>query len=210
VEFVPLLEETGLIVPVGEWVLRVAGAQVQRWHASGLTQARLAVNLSPRQLLVPHLDVTVRDILAETGLAPEALELELTETAAMLDLEAVLGVLHELHAIGVTTAIDDFGVGQSWLVRLKEFPVRTLKIDRYFVAGVDRSPDGLAIVQAIVALGHALGLAIVAEGVETAGELEAIRSVGCDLVQGFLYAPALPAAELEALLAAGGPLAQAA
>ena len=205
-EFVPLLEETGLIVPVGEWVLRTACAQVAAWHAGGVTHARVAVNLSPRQLLAPNLDVLVRDVLEETGLAPEALELELTETAAMLNLEATLEVLEGLHATGVTIAIDDFGVGQSWLVRLKEFPIRTLKVDRYFVACVHDSPGGIAIVQAIVALGHALGLLVVAEGVETSAELAAIRATGCDLVQGFFYSPALSIAGIEARLVDGEAL----
>ncbi|MEX2447014.1 MAG: EAL domain-containing protein [Dehalococcoidia bacterium] len=205
-EFVPLLEETGLIVAAGEWVLRTACAQVADWHRRGVTGARIAVNLSPRQLLVPDLAAIVRSVLADTGLAPEALELELTETAVMLDMEAAVGALRALHEQGVTIAIDDFGVGQSWLMRLREFPVRTLKVDRSFVTGVADSADGLALVGAIVALGHALGLEVVAEGVETQQELEAVRSVGCDFIQGYYYAPALSAAALERLLARGDRL----
>jgi diguanylate cyclase (GGDEF)-like protein/PAS domain S-box-containing protein len=204
-DFVPLLEETGLIVPVGEWVLRTACTQLAEWHATGLTQARVAVNLSPRQLLVPNLSALVRNVLSESGLAPAALELELTETAVVLNLDAIIDVLEELNASGVTIAIDDFGVGQSWLVRLRDFPVRTLKVDRYFVAGVDGSPGGIAIVQAIVALGHALGLLVIAEGVETLEELQAIRAVECDLVQGFYYSPALSKRDVEALLRASRP-----
>ena len=121
-EFVPLLEETGGIVQVGEWVLRTTCAQVQQWYLDGGRRIRVAVNVSPRQLLVPNFGEVVRPVLEETGLPPTALELELTETAAVLDLESVLGVLHELHALGVTTAIDDFGVGESWLVRLTTSP----------------------------------------------------------------------------------------
>lgn len=158
---------------------------------------RLAVNLSPRQLLVPNIARCVQDVLRETGLPPSALELELTETSAALGLESVLD---ELTASGVAAAIDDFGIGQSWLGRLKRFPVHTLKIDRSFLTGMHESPDDFAIVQAIVALGHALGLAVVAEGVETHRELEMLRSVGCDLVQGFYFSPAIEAGEMQQML----------
>ena len=190
-EFVPLLEETGLIVEVGEWVLRTACRQVQEWAEAGGPRVRVAVNLSPRQLLVPDFADVVRRALAETGLPAHALELELTETAALLDLESILGVLHELQSLGVTTAIDDFGVGESWLARLADFPVRTLKVDRHFISGIDGPGNALAIVNAVIALGHALGLVVIAEGVETAAQLTALRAAGCDLVQGFYYAPAL-------------------
>ena len=181
-----------MIVPVGEWVLRRACADVQRWFEEGGPRVRLAVNVSPRQLLVPTLAETVRGALADSGLPADALELELTETAAMFDLDSVVGVLRELRALGVTTAIDDFGVGESWLVRLSDLPVRTLKMDRYFIAGIADSGNALAIVEAVIALGHALGLLIVAEGVETAEQLAALRRTDCDMVQGFYYARALP------------------
>ena len=190
-EFVPLLEETGLIVEVGETVLRTACAEVQRWFNHGGRRIRVAVNVSPLQLLDPHFGEMVRGVLADTGLPPEALELELTETAAVLDLESVLGVLGDLLELGVTTAIDDFGVGESWLPRLRDFPVRTLKVDRRFVSGIGERGNALAIVEAVIALGHALGLLVIAEGVETEEQLSALRAAGCDLVQGFYYAPAL-------------------
>ncbi len=190
-EFVPLLEDTGMIVGVGETVLRTACSEVQRWFEEGGRRVRVAVNVSPIQLLDPHFGEMVRTALADTGLDPTALELELTETAAVLDLESVLGVLGDLRSLGVTTAIDDFGVGESWLVRLSDFPIRTLKVDRYFVSGITEPGNALAIVKAVIALGHALGLVIVAEGVETEGQLAALRLAGCDLVQGFYYAPAL-------------------
>ena len=190
-EFVPQVEEAGLIVQVGEWVLRTACTEVQRWSTSGGAPVRLAVNLSPRQLLVPDFGDVVRGILEETGLPADALELELTETVAVLDLDSVLEVFRALQALGVTTAIDDFGMGESWLVRLSNFPVRTLKVDRYFIAGIAEPGNALAIVEAVIALGHALGLVVIAEGVETEEQLAALRIAGCDVVQGFYYAPAL-------------------
>ncbi|MEI7925870.1 MAG: EAL domain-containing protein, partial [Chloroflexota bacterium] len=174
-----------------ETVLRTACSEVQRWFEEGGRRVRVAVNVSPIQLLDPHFGEMVRTALADTGLDPTALELELTETAAVLDLESVLGVLGDLQELGVTTAIDDFGVGESWLARLSDFPIRTLKVDRYFVSGITEPGNALAIVKAVIALGHALGLVIVAEGVETEGQLAALRLAGCDLVQGFYYAPAL-------------------
>ncbi len=193
-DFVPFLEETGLIVQIGEWILRTACTQVQQWRTDGGPTLRVGVNVSPRQLLIPNFGEVVRSVLKDTGLPPEALELELTETAAILDLASVLAVLQGLHEIGVTTAIDDFGVGESWLVRLTDFPVRTLKVDRYFIAGITEPGNALAIVEAVSALGHALGLVVIAEGVETEAQLQAVRIAGCDMVQGFYYAPALDAA----------------
>ena len=178
-------------------MLRTACREVQGWFDGGSPRIRLAVNLSPRQLLVPNLDEVVRGVLEETGLPAECLELELTETAVALNLDSVLGVLRALQALGVMTVIDDFGVGESWLVRLSDLPVRTLKIDRYFIAGITAPGNALAIVDAVIALGHALGLLVIAEGVETEGQLAALRAAHCDMVQGFYYAPALPAEDCE-------------
>lgn len=202
-EFVPLLEETGLIVEVGDYVLHEACAQGKRWHDAGHRNLRVAVNLSPRQFLVSDLDARVRSALNASGLPPEALEVELTETSGMLDLDVVSGMLDSLIDLGVTTAIDDFGIGQSWLGRLQQFSIRTLKVDRSFVQRVEASSNDIAIVAAVVALGHALGMAVVAEGVETQRQLDIVRAVGCDLVQGFFYAQALPPEALEDYLADG-------
>lgn len=202
-EFVPLLEETGLIVEVGDQVLREACVQGRRWHNAGHRHLRVAVNLSPRQFLVSDLDTRVRAALSESGLPPEALEVELTETSGLLDLDAVSGVLDGLIDLGVTTAIDDFGIGQSWLGRLQQFSIRTLKIDRSFIQRVEASGNDFAIVEAVVALGHALGMTVVAEGVETQQQLDIVRAIGCDLVQGFFYAPALAPDALEDYLADG-------
>lgn len=202
-EFVPLLEETGLIVEVGDYVLRRACEDAQVWRSRGFPRIRVAVNLSPRQFLVSDLEQRVRRVLEETGLPPAALELELTESAGTLNLDAVVDVLERLDAIGVTTAIDDFGIGHSWLGRLQRLPVRTLKVDRSFVAGMAGSTNDLAIVEAVVALGHALGLNVVAEGVEDSGQLDVVRAIGCDLVQGYFFAPAVPAGQVIHLLAGG-------
>ena len=202
-EFIPLLEETGLIVDVGDWVLRRACRDAQTWHERGFRRLRVAVNLSPRQFLVSDLEQRVQSALADSGLEPWALELELTETTGTLNLDAVVDVLERLAAIGVTTAIDDFGIGHSWLERLRRLPIRTLKIDRSFVAGMAGSASDLAIVEALVALGHALGLSVVAEGVENEGQLDVVRSIGCDLVQGFFFAPAVPAGQVVHLITGG-------
>ena len=199
-DFIPLLEETGLIVPVGEWVLEQSCAQMQAWIDEGMAPVRMAVNLSPRQLMVPGLGRLVRGILERTGLQPVLLELELTETTASLTMDAVIEVLHELHAIGITTAIDDFGIGHSWLGRLRHFPVQTLKIDRSFIHGMDQSVGDRAIVEAVVALGHALGLTVVAEGVEHQRDLDLVREIGCDLAQGFYYSPAVDANTMAAMM----------
>jgi len=209
-DFIPLLEETGLIVPVGEWVLEQSCQQMQTWITDGFRPVRMAVNLSPRQLMVPDLGRVVRGILDHTGLSPELLELELTETTASLTMDAVIEVLHELHAIGITTAIDDFGIGHSWLSRLRQFPVQTLKVDRSFISGIDQSPGDRAIVEAVVALGHVLGLTVVAEGVETERHIDLVRELGCDLAQGYYYSPAVSALAMADMMRLGTTYSQAA
>lgn len=201
--FIPLLEETGLIAPAGEWVMRRACEDARRWMVEGLPAVPVSVNLSPYQLLHSDVVETVRRVLHETELEPRYLQLEVTETAAMEDMEAVVQVLHELHAQGVESVIDDFGTGHSSLSRLKELPVSTLKIDRSFVAGVTENEDDRAIVVAVIALAHALGLEVVAEGVETEAQLETLRTFGCDLLQGYLFAQPLPAEAASALLQRG-------
>lgn len=201
-EFVPLLEETGLIGEVGDRVLREACRQAKAWHDAGYDQMRVAVNLAPRQFLVSDFDDRVRAALHAADLPPSALEVELTESAG-LDFDGVAGVLDRLTELGVTTAIDDFGIGQSWLGRLQQFHVRTLKIDRSFIQRIVASGNDFAIVEAVVALGHALGMEVVAEGVETQEQLDVVRSIGCDLVQGFFYSPALPAEAATAIIGRG-------
>ncbi|MCB9483492.1 MAG: EAL domain-containing protein [Dehalococcoidia bacterium] len=201
-EFIPLLEETGLIVEVGEQVLRSAVAQAKRWHDGGL-DVRVAVNVSPRQFLVADLDDRIKAILDDAGLTPGALEVELTESAGLLDLDSVSGILDALHELGIHTAIDDFGIGQSWLGRLQQFHIGTLKIDRSFIRQIVASGNDFAIVEAVVALGHALGMTVIAEGVETQEQLDVVRAIGCDLVQGFLYSPAVGVDEATRMLRDG-------
>lgn len=182
--FVPLLEETGLILPVGEWVLRTACADVATLRAAG-HRLHVAVNVSARQLRAADFARTVANILEETGLPPEALELELTESILIEHTETQRDNLRALRAMGVTLALDDFGTGYSSLSYLRQLPLNTLKIDRSFIGDVGRDPKARAIGKSIVALAHALELRVVAEGVETAEQLAFCAQNGCDLIQGF-------------------------
>ena len=193
-EFIPLAESTGLVVQLGEWVLREACVQAAAWHAAGRTMG-IGVNLSPVQLRGGAFPDLVRRVLAETGLPPERLVLEVTESALMDDPNApeLLGAISEL---GVRLALDDFGTGYSSMSYLKRFPVDAIKIDRSFVAGLGRDADDEAIVASIVSLGHTIGKIVVAEGVETIGQLDALRALGTDQGQGYLWSPPVDAAGL--------------
>lgn len=186
--FVSGLEEFGLISNVGEWVLREACTQMKRWHDSGLHPMRLSVNVSAMQFRDPNFVDRIRRALQDSGLEPECLEIELTESVLMSDAAAMTGVLHEIRDVGVRIAIDDFGTGYSSLAYLHEFPLNSLKIDRTFVQGIDEGGRGGAISNLIIGLGRHLGLEVVAEGVETEAQLEFLRKNGCDIAQGFLYA----------------------
>ncbi len=192
-EFISLAEETGLIVPLGEWVLFEACRQNQAWIEAGLPAGRIAVNLSARQFRDAELAALTRRVLAETGLAPQLLDLELTESMAMQDLDRVTRTLSELKALGVHTSLDDFGTGYSSLSRLRFFALSALKIDRSFVHGVAANPGNAVIVATIVAMGRSLGMRVIAEGVETAAELAWVRAHRCDEVQGFYFSRPLPA-----------------
>ena len=196
-EFIPLAEETGLIVPIGAWVIRTACRQASAWP--GL---RIAVNLSLRQFQDQGLLATVAEALAETGLAPELLELEVTESLAMADPERTVAMLSELRALGVRLALDDFGTGYSSLAYLQRLPLDTLKIDRSFVCGLERENEHRVLTNTIVYMAHALGMTVIAEGVETATQLALLRHQDCDEAQGFHFSRPLPAAELERWLAA--------
>jgi diguanylate cyclase (GGDEF)-like protein/PAS domain S-box-containing protein len=191
--FIPLLEETGLIVPVGSWVLREGCAQMMRWQRAGMRPITLAVNLSARQFRQPDLIGDIDRALKETGFDPTLLEIELTESMLIDDSEAVLGILTELGAMGVRIAIDDFGTGQSSLSYLKRFDLDTLKIDRSFVRDTPDDAEDSAIATAVIALAHGLRLNVVAEGVETAAQLEFLRAQGCDQMQGYLLSKPLDA-----------------
>jgi diguanylate cyclase (GGDEF)-like protein len=195
-EFIPIAEETGLIVSIGEWVLREACHAAAAWPGN----ARVAVNLSPVQFKNKRLFETVHAILAETGLAPTRLELEITESLLLNDNEQTLQTLHRLRAIGIRISMDDFGTGYSSLSYLRAFPFDKIKIDRSFMRDLDSRGDSLAIIKAVIGLGHSLGMSTTAEGVETEEQLAAVREQGCNEVQGFLFSPPLEAGLIPALL----------
>jgi diguanylate cyclase (GGDEF)-like protein/PAS domain S-box-containing protein len=191
-EFVPIAEETGLIVPIGEWVLRTAARTMLEWDRGGLPAIRLAVNLSARQFNDPELVPRIAAILGETGFPAERLELELTESMIMHDAPETVSRLGEIAALGIRLTIDDFGSGYSSLSYLRRFPITALKIDQSFIRDVTRDPNDAAIAQAIVALAGSLRLKVVAEGVETQEQLAFLKSCGCDEVQGYLFSRPLP------------------
>jgi diguanylate cyclase (GGDEF)-like protein/PAS domain S-box-containing protein len=199
-EFVPLAEDSGLILALGEWVMRDACLQNKAWQDAGLAPMRLSVNFSARQFQQPSFISSVAEILKETNLDPRWLEFEITESSIMKEPEQAIEKLHELKLMGIRVAIDDFGTGYSSLNYLKRFPIDTLKIDKTFVADVCKDPHDTAIVRAIVTLGHALDLTVIAEGVETQEQLKYLSSLGCDVVQGFLFSKSLPAPVFEELL----------
>jgi diguanylate cyclase len=198
--FIPMLETTGLIVPIGEWILRTACAQNRQWQDAGLPPVCVAVNLSAIQFRQPGLVQTVRKVLQETGLSPEYLELEITENIAVNNEEAVIAVLYELRDIGIQIAIDDFGTGYSSLSYLKRFPIDKLKIDQSFVRDCkDGTRDG-GIVRAIIGMGHSLDLKVIAEGVETQEQADFLQINGCDEVQGYFYGKPMAGKDLALLM----------
>ncbi len=196
-EFIPIAEETGLIVPIGEWVLREACNAAVMWPS----EVRVAVNLSPVQFKNKLLFETIHNVLAETGLPPTRLELEITESLLLTDNEHTLQTLHRLRAIGIRISMDDFGTGYSSLSYLRAFPFDKIKIDRSFMRDLERRGDSLAIIKAVIGLGHSLGMSTTAEGVETEEQLRAVREQGCNEVQGFLFSPPLEAVQVLTLLA---------
>ena len=201
-EFIPLAEETGVIIPMGEWVLRTACCQMKAWLEEGLPLTRIAVNVSVKQLLQKNFAATVEQALSDSGLAPAALELEITESTLMEHAEDTLQVLQGLRGLGVRLSIDDFGTGYSSLAYLKRFEVDIVKIDRSFVRDVPHDADDAAIATGIIALAHSLRLAVVAEGVETEAQLRFLRERNCDLQQGYLLSPPVPADQFRALVQA--------
>ncbi|MFN9488957.1 MAG: putative bifunctional diguanylate cyclase/phosphodiesterase [Betaproteobacteria bacterium] len=199
-KFIPLAEETGLIVPIGRIVMMRACIAARRWQDFGLAGFRVAVNLSPRQFVQSELVADVRHILEDTGLSPESLELEITESMVMENPDRAAAILHELRAVGVKLAIDDFGTGYSSLGYLKRFPVDTIKIDRSFIKDVPADADDVAITHAVIAMGRSLRLSTVAEGVETAAQAEFLATHGCDLMQGYLISRPLPLDDMDTFL----------
>ena len=196
-EFIPVAEGNGLILPIGEWVLRSATAQLAQWIARGMAPLTMAVNLSAVQFRHANLPQLVSSILAQAGLAPALLELELTEGVAMTHPLSAIAVMNDLHQRGVRMSIDDFGTGYSSLSYLKRFQVYKLKIDQSFVRDITEDPDDKAIVGAIISMAASLGLKTIAEGVETEGQLAFLRARGCDEAQGFYFSPPLSAAAFE-------------
>jgi len=198
-QFIPLAEETGLIIPIGQWVLRNACRQHVAWQKQGLPSMSMAVNLSPRQFSDEGLLASIDAVLAETGMAPDLLQLEITESMVMQDLEHSIAILKAIKSRGVHLAIDDFGTGYSSMSLIKRFPVDTLKIDRSFVRDLPQDSEDKAIADAIIGLGRALGLRIIAEGVETDEQETFLRDHWCDEMQGYLFSRAVPAEQIAEL-----------
>lgn len=205
-EFIPVAEESGLIEPIGEWVLRTACEQNKVWQKSGFPPLRVAVNLSGRQFRQQDLLEIIKRVLKNTGLDPQFLELEITESTIMENAQASIKTLNELHSMGVKISIDDFGTGYSSLAYLKRFPIDTLKIDHSFVRDINTDPDSAAIVKAIIAMARSLQIRVIAECVETQEQLETLLSLKCDEMQGNLFCSPSPARTLTGLLQRGQSL----
>jgi EAL domain-containing protein (putative c-di-GMP-specific phosphodiesterase class I) len=199
VDFIPLLEENGLIVEIGAWVLKTACAQTAAWHRQGLQNLRVSINISALQFMRSDLDVTVHQVLAETGLAPGQLRLELTESTIMIDSLTSMEKMQALTNTGITLSLDDFGTGYSSLEYLGRLPISEIKIDRSFVSRMMATDNDAAIVNTIIAMAHSLGMELVAEGVEKKEQLAHLRERNCQIIQGFLLSKPLPAQEFETL-----------
>jgi EAL domain-containing protein (putative c-di-GMP-specific phosphodiesterase class I) len=200
VHFIPVAEETGLILPIGAWVLRAACLQRRAWQEQGLEPGRIGVNLSARQFRQHDLARNVAQVLRETGVDPCHLELELTESILMQDVESAIRTMCDLKDLGIRISLDDFGTGYSSLSYLRRFPIDTLKIDQSFVREITSDRNSAAIADAIIGMAHRLNLTVIAEGVETEAQLAMLRERGCDQVQGYLVCKPLPAEEMTRLL----------
>ncbi|MCR4333163.1 MAG: EAL domain-containing protein, partial [Sulfuricaulis sp.] len=195
-KFIPLAENTNLIIPIGAWVLRTACAQGMAWQEQGLPPLRVAVNFSARQFRLPNLDSVIRQILDETALDPRLLDIELTESTLIQNPEAIASILGQLEKLGAHISVDDFGTGYSSLSYLKRFPIDILKIDQSFVHDIATDPDDAAIVIAIITMAHALGIQTIAEGVETREQLDFLRQHGCDGIQGYFFSKPVEASAI--------------
>jgi len=194
-DFMPVLEETGLIVPVGDWVLKAVCQQIKAWQRAGIRVVPVAVNLSPREFAAKDLEKSVMRVLGEHGVDPALIELEITEGSLMVNTEEVVGTLESLARLGIGISIDDFGTGYSSLSYLKRFPLDALKIDRSFVKDITTDADDATITRAVISMAHSLGLKVIAEGVETESQLAFLAGHACDEVQGYYLAKPLPAEE---------------
>jgi EAL domain-containing protein (putative c-di-GMP-specific phosphodiesterase class I) len=195
-EFIPVSEECGLIHPIGDWVLRVACAQNKAWQDAGYRPLVVSVNVSTRQFIERDLREIVAAALTETGLAPEHLEIEITESALMHDDEGTAIAFRDLQGMGVRIALDDFGTGYSSLSYITHFPLDVLKMDRAFVRDVDSDPAAKGVTNAVIQMAHSLGLRVVAEGVDSDAQAQILKEQGCDELQGFLLSAAVPPEEL--------------
>ena len=202
-DFIPLAEETGLIVPLGEFVLDTACGQLRQWIDSGHGNLTMAINISARQFWTNHLSRTIGAIVERHGIAPESIELEITESLLMHNVDKAIATLRQLKEMGFRLALDDFGTGYSSLYYLKRFPIDSLKIDRSFVMDIPDNSDYIAIAESIVSLARSMKLTVIAEGVETADQLAFLRRINCDSFQGYLFSPARSAPEIGEMLASG-------
>jgi EAL domain-containing protein (putative c-di-GMP-specific phosphodiesterase class I) len=203
--FIPIAEETGMIVPLTDAVLRQAFAAAKVWNTGAARPLRMAVNLSPKLFLGGEIVARIAALLREAGLAPELVELEITESVFMGDGERIIGILREFKDLGVSLAMDDFGTGYSSLSYLRRFPLDIIKIDRSLVTGIEREDELAMIARAVISLGQSLRKTVVAEGVENQAQFDFLRYQGCDEFQGYLIAKPLPENEFSALLSAGDP-----
>jgi EAL domain-containing protein (putative c-di-GMP-specific phosphodiesterase class I) len=204
-QFIPVAEETGLIVQIGEWVLRRACAEARAWHDAGHAHLHVAVNCSAQQFQRADFVATVARVLRESGLPAERLDLEITEGVIVHHSEEVMARFEALDGMGVRISIDDFGTGYSSLAYLKRFAIQQLKVDQSFVRDISSDPDDAAIVSAIIAIARSLGLEVIAEGVETAEQLSFLKALGCTRAQGYYFSKPLPAEELTPFLGGWTP-----
>jgi EAL domain-containing protein (putative c-di-GMP-specific phosphodiesterase class I) len=201
-EFIPLAEETGFILEIGEWVLRQACRQIRQWREQGLAFGLVAVNLSARQLQQEDLVERIAGILRESGVSPDSIQLEITEGAVLHNVDSAIAMLRQLDQMGIQIALDDFGTGYSSLTYLKRFPIDAVKIDRSFVRDLEHDANDATIVSTVIGMAENLQLNVIAEGVETENQLEFLRQRGCSEYQGFLFSRAVPPEEFATLLRA--------
>jgi len=207
-KFIPLAERNGAIMEIGEWVTMTACRQLKAWHTYSINVLnrdrsdliKISVNLSARQFQYPHLGPMIDDILTETKLDPMYLDLELTESTIVQNIESSISRLNYLKSLGIKISLDDFGTGYSSLSYLQQFPIDTLKIDRGFIRDMSTNSTNKAIAIAMIQLGHSMNLKVLAEGVETQAELDILKEYNCDLIQGYFFSKAIPAIEFESLL----------